>query len=83
MEWERLEFKKGWNPAAVMHAICAFANDFRNLGGGYIVPRAEHEAGVAALARRVGPPFVAAARLATARAGAAPAKAAGQGGPEK
>ena len=37
VEWERLEFKKGWNPAAVMHAICAFANDFRNLGGGYIV----------------------------------------------
>lgn len=53
------------------------------LGGGYIVPRAEHEAGVAVLARRVGPPFVAAARLAAARAGAAPAKAAGQGGPEK
>ena len=37
VEWERLEFKKGWNPAAVVHAICAFANDFRNLGGGYIV----------------------------------------------
>ena len=23
VEWERLEFKKGWNPAAVVHAICA------------------------------------------------------------
>lgn len=34
VEWERLEFKKGWNPQAVLHTICAFANDFHNLGGG-------------------------------------------------
>jgi len=37
VEWERLEFKAGWNPLAVLHTICAFANDFHNLGGGYIV----------------------------------------------
>ncbi len=37
VEWERLEFKKGWNPLDTLHAICAFANDFHNLGGGYIV----------------------------------------------
>lgn len=37
VEWERLEFKKGWNPIEVLHTICAFANDFHNLGGGYIV----------------------------------------------
>ncbi|MEI6210201.1 MAG: RNA-binding domain-containing protein [bacterium] len=37
VEWERLEFKEGWNPLAVLHTICAFANDFHNLGGGYIV----------------------------------------------
>jgi ATP-dependent DNA helicase RecG len=37
VEWERLEYKKGWNPVAVLHSICAFANDFHNLGGGYIV----------------------------------------------
>ncbi|MDQ8206910.1 ATP-binding protein [Coraliomargarita sp. SDUM461003] len=37
VEWERLEFKQGWNPEAVLHTICAFANDFHNLGGGYIV----------------------------------------------
>lgn len=37
VEWERLEYKKGWNPEAVLHSICAFANDFHNLGGGYIV----------------------------------------------
>jgi len=37
VEWERLEFKAGWNPQDVLHTICAFANDFHNLGGGYIV----------------------------------------------
>ncbi len=37
VEWERLEFKAGWDPLAVMHTICAFANDFHNLGGGYII----------------------------------------------
>ena len=37
VEWERLEFKAGWNPKAVLHTMCAFANDFHNLGGGYIV----------------------------------------------
>lgn len=36
-EWERLEFKEGWNPLGTLHTICAFANDFHNLGGGYIV----------------------------------------------
>ncbi|MDL2123173.1 MAG: ATP-binding protein [Deltaproteobacteria bacterium] len=36
VEWERLEFKRGWNPEAVLHTLCAFANDFHNLGGGYI-----------------------------------------------
>ena len=37
VEWERLEFKGGWNPKAVLHTMCAFANDFHNLGGGYII----------------------------------------------
>ena len=37
VEWERLEFKEGWNPESVMRALCAFANDFHNLGGGYII----------------------------------------------
>lgn len=37
VEWERLEYKEGWNPEAVLHTICAFANDFHNLGGGYIL----------------------------------------------
>ena len=34
VEWERLEFKRGWNPEAVLHTLCAFANVFHNLGGG-------------------------------------------------
>ena len=34
---ERIEYKKGWNPEKILHTICAFANDFDNLGGGYIV----------------------------------------------
>ena len=37
VEWERLEFKEGWNPLDVLHTICAFANDFHNFGGGYIL----------------------------------------------
>lgn len=37
IEWERLEFKAGWNPSEVLHTICAFANDFNNLGGGYLI----------------------------------------------
>lgn len=37
IEWDRLEFKKGWNPEEVIHTICAFANDINNWGGGYIV----------------------------------------------
>lgn len=37
VEWERLEFKRGWNPEEVIHTICAFANDLNNWGGGYIV----------------------------------------------
>ena len=37
VESERLELKAGWNPESVLHTLCAFANDFHNLGGGYIV----------------------------------------------
>lgn len=37
VEWERLEFKEGWNPEAALHTLCAFANDFHNWGGGYLL----------------------------------------------
>lgn len=25
VEWERLEYKAGWNPEAVLHTVCTFA----------------------------------------------------------
>ena len=37
VEWERLEFKEGWNPEDALHSVCAFANDMNNWGGGYII----------------------------------------------
>lgn len=37
IESERVEYKQDWNPEKIMHTICAFANDFHNLGGGYII----------------------------------------------
>lgn len=27
VEWERLEFKEGWNPEAFIRTVSAFAND--------------------------------------------------------
>lgn len=37
IESNRIEFKKGWNPGSIYHSICAFANDFDDLGGGYFI----------------------------------------------
>ena len=37
VEVERIEFKAGWNPDPILRTLCAFANDFENLGGGYLV----------------------------------------------
>ena len=37
IESDRIEFKEGWNPDAIYRTICAFANDFENIGGGYIL----------------------------------------------
>jgi ATP-dependent DNA helicase RecG len=45
-EWERLDFKKGWNPEDVLHTMCAFANDIHNWGGGYIVVGVEEHDGI-------------------------------------
>jgi len=47
VESERIEFKKGWNAASVMRTVAAFANDFENLGSGYIVIGVEEENGMA------------------------------------
>ena len=49
VEWERLEFKRGWNPEDVIHTMCAFANDLNNWGGGYIVIGVETNNGMPAL----------------------------------
>ena len=46
VESNRVEFKKGWNPASIYHTICAFANDLDNLGGGYIIIGVEEENGM-------------------------------------
>lgn len=37
VEGERIEYKAGWNPDPIVRTLCAFANDFENLGGGYVV----------------------------------------------
>lgn len=42
-----LEFKEGWNPDAIYRTICAFANDFEDTGGGYIVIGVKEENGKA------------------------------------
>lgn len=47
IESERIEFKTGWNPGAVYRSICAFANDFSNIGGGYIIVGVEEANGIA------------------------------------
>ena len=46
VEWARIEFKEGWNPTSIYHSICAFANDFDNIGGGYILVGVEEENGI-------------------------------------
>jgi len=37
VERDRIEYKAGWNPDATIRTLCAFANDFENLGGGYVI----------------------------------------------
>ena len=36
IEDNRIEFKSDWNPEKVLHTICAFANDYDNIGGGWL-----------------------------------------------
>ncbi|MCX6644989.1 MAG: putative DNA binding domain-containing protein [bacterium] len=45
VEWERLEFKEGWDSQPTIHSICAFANDINNWGGGYIIIGVKEENG--------------------------------------
>jgi len=45
VESERIEYKKGWNPGPIYRSICAFANDFDDIGGEYIIVGIEEENG--------------------------------------
>ncbi|MFI5342720.1 MAG: ATP-binding protein [Chlamydiales bacterium] len=45
IEWERLEFKAGWNPEAFIRTVSAFANDINNWGGGYLIVGLEEQDG--------------------------------------
>ena len=53
VESERVEFKASWDPhrtgPQVLRTICAFANDYHNLNGGYIVLGVEEREGRAVL----------------------------------
>lgn len=46
IEWDRLEFKKSWNPEEIIRTMCAFANDVNNWGGGYIIVGVEEKDGL-------------------------------------
>ena len=45
IESDRIEFKADFNPEPILRTICAFANDFHNFGGGYIVIGIEEQNG--------------------------------------
>ncbi len=47
VESDRIEFKAGWNPDDIYHSVGAFANDFDNVGGGYILIGVEEKNGIA------------------------------------
>jgi ATP-dependent DNA helicase RecG len=49
VEGERIEYKEGWNPDPIIRTLCAFANDFENLGGGYLIIGLQEEEGKPAL----------------------------------
>ena len=45
VESNQLEYKEGWNPDALFRCIFAFANDFEDTGGGYIIVGVKEEHG--------------------------------------
>ncbi len=53
VESQRIEFKASWDPntvgGQVLRTICAFANDYHNLNGGYVVIGVEETEGHAVL----------------------------------
>lgn len=49
VESERVEYKRGWNPGSIYRSICAFANDFSDIGGGYVIVGVDEENGLPVL----------------------------------
>jgi len=45
VEHDRVEYKRGWNPSEIITTICAYANDFGNTNGGYLVIGIEEKYG--------------------------------------
>ncbi|HBZ53081.1 MAG TPA: AAA family ATPase [Eubacterium sp.] len=45
VERTRIEYKEDWNPEPIIHTLTAYANDFDNMGGGYILIGVEEENG--------------------------------------
>lgn len=45
VESTRIEYREGFDPAAILRTICAFANDIDNTGGGYILIGIREEKG--------------------------------------
>lgn len=46
IESDRIEYKSGWNPEPTMKTMCAFANDFRDQGGGFVIIGVDAQDGV-------------------------------------
>lgn len=46
VEQNRVEYKEGWNPNDIIHTICAFANDYNNMNGGYLVIGVKASSGI-------------------------------------
>lgn len=46
VEMDSVEYKAGWNPNDTICSICAFANDYNNTNGGYIVIGVAEENGM-------------------------------------
>lgn len=45
VESSRVEYKRSWNPERILHTVCAFANDYEDMGGGYVVIGVEDDDG--------------------------------------
>ena len=43
---ERIEYVSNWDPDVVAHTICAFANDYENVDGGYIIIGVKEDCGM-------------------------------------